>query len=127
MKRSIIFATLVGLTLALGIRPAQARPAIASGDRLLNTNQSGCLSLADRFISSLQVESDRGPIDRTGYFEDGSFRILCYEAGQDSLAVIFATHEESGDVASNFVRMALTQLGQEGELSQQPPKAKPKP
>ncbi|MFZ4641457.1 MAG: hypothetical protein ACOYMP_13820 [Nodosilinea sp.] len=125
MKLSIALATLVGLTLALVARPAQARPEIASGDRLLNTNVSGCLSLADRFISSLEIQSDQGPIDRTGYFEDGSFRILCYEAGQASLAVVFATHEKSGDVASNFIRMALTQLGQEADLSQQSPKAKP--
>ncbi|MBU6228072.1 MAG: hypothetical protein KGQ93_00035 [Cyanobacteria bacterium REEB459] len=127
MKRSIAFASLVGLTLTLGAPAAQARPAIASGDRLLNTNLAGCLSQADRFINSLKIESDRGPIDRTGYFDDGSFRILCYEAGQSSLAVIFATHEESGDVASNFIRMALTQLGEAGALTQQPSKAKPKP
>lgn len=125
MKLSIAVATLVGLTLTWVARPAQARPEIASGDRLLSTNVPGCLSLADRFISSLEIESDRGPIDRTGYFEDGSFRILCYEAGQASLAVVFATHEKSGDVASNFIRMALTQLGQEADLSQQPPKTKP--
>ena len=102
-----------GLLLVLGAtsaRPAFARPEIASGDQLLDADVSGCLALADDLIAALGVESDQGAIDRTGYFEDGSFRILCYGAGDASMAIVFASHESSVDVASNFIQMALDEL-----------------
>lgn len=99
----------LGLT-ALAALPASARPEIASGDRLLTTSPAGCLSRADAMISDLGVASDTGQIDRTGYFEDGTFRILCYGAGEQSMAVIFATHNDSKEVATSFVRMALERL-----------------
>jgi hypothetical protein len=103
----------VGLLLVAGSTfalPAFARPEIASGDQLLDTDVSGCLALADDLIADLGVESDQGAIDRTGYFEDGSFRILCYGAGDASMAIVFASHESSVDVASNFIQMALDEL-----------------
>jgi hypothetical protein len=100
--------------------PAAARPEIASGDQLLTTDVEGCLARADRLIADLGVESDQGSIDRTGYFEDGSFRVLCYGAGDDSsLAVVFASHEQSAEVASSFIQMMLTELSQAEAVSQQ--------
>ncbi|HEY9762091.1 MAG TPA: hypothetical protein V6D07_06170 [Trichocoleus sp.] len=92
--------------------PAAARPHVASGDLLLETNLQGCLSRAEIFIEGLGVESDQGEIDRTGYFEDGTFRILCYGTGAESVAVVFAAHTESLEVASRFVEMALKTLAQ---------------
>ncbi|HEY9738396.1 MAG TPA: hypothetical protein V6D06_19015 [Trichocoleus sp.] len=106
---------LLGLCLsALGL-PAEARPEIASGDRLLDTDFEGCLSRADSFIADLGVESDGGEIDRTGYFEDGTFRILCYGTGVDSMAIVFASHEDSIQVANSFVQLALDELSR-GEV-----------
>ncbi|TVP66176.1 MAG: hypothetical protein EA342_12355 [Leptolyngbya sp. LCM1.Bin17] len=110
MKRHLFSIGLVSLGV-LGLAwPALARPQIASGDQLLETDVDGCLALADQLIADLGVESDQGPIDRTGYFEDGSFRVLCYGAGDDSLAIVFASHETSAEVASNFIQMALVEL-----------------
>lgn len=105
--------------------PAFARPEIASGDQLLDTDVAGCLSRADRLIDDLGVEADQGGIDRTGYFEDGSFRVLCYGAGDtQSLAIVFASHDQSSAVASNFIQMMLTELTRDGSpdapLTQQP-------
>ena len=61
-------------------------------------------------------------IDRTGYFEDGSFRILCYSAGDASIAIVFASHEASVDVASNFIQMALDDLARSAAtVSSDPP------
>ena len=111
MKLHLLPAGLLGIAWAgLTIIPALARPEIASGDQVLNTDVPGCLALADDLIADLGVESDRGTIDRTGYFEDGSFRILCYGAGDASMAIVFATHETSVDVATSFIQMALDEL-----------------
>lgn len=93
--------------------PAVARPEIASGDILLETDFQGCLARADRFIAELGVQSDGGSIDRTGYFEDGTFRILCYGTDTESMAIVFAAHDESADVASSFIQMTLDALRQE--------------
>lgn len=106
----LVSVSFLGLCLATLGLPAEARPEIASGDQLLNTDLQGCLSRADSFISDLGVESARGGIDRTGYFEDGSFRILCYDTGSDSMAVVFASHTDSVDVATSFVQLALEEL-----------------
>jgi hypothetical protein len=111
---------LAGLSMVAIALPALARPEIASGDQLLETDVVGCLARADDLMAELGVESDYGSIDRTGYFEDGVFRILCYSAGEASLAVIFATHNESIEVASNFIQMALAELSQAQTLSRQP-------
>ncbi|MGF1570513.1 MAG: hypothetical protein ACFCVD_20965 [Nodosilinea sp.] len=121
MKRHLLFASLVGLSALVVTLPAAARPEIASGDQLLTTDVSGCLSLVDQFIAGLGVESEQGSIDRTGYFEDGSFRVLCYGAGDASLAVVFATHDQSIEIASNFIQMALSELSEEQALLQQAP------
>ncbi|MBD2259192.1 hypothetical protein [Pseudanabaena sp. FACHB-2040] len=111
MKLNRFFsAGLLGACLASVALPALARPQIASGDRLLNTDPQGCLSRADRFIDSLDVETDSGEIDRTGYFEDGTFRILCYGTGAESMVIVFATHTDSVDVATSFVQLALEEL-----------------
>jgi hypothetical protein len=125
MKRHLLSISFVGLGLASVALPALARPEIASGDQLLNTDVAGCLSLADQYIAELGVESDRGSIDRTGYFEDGSFRILCYGAGEASLAIVFATHNESIEVASNFIQMTLAELARGESVSQQSPTSQP--
>ncbi|MFQ4137787.1 hypothetical protein PGN35_015835 [Nodosilinea sp. PGN35] len=117
IRPGIALASLGLVTLA---QPASARPEIASGDQLLDTDVAGCLSRADRLIDRLGVESDRGGIDRTGYFEDGSFRVLCYGAGDtSSLAIVFATHDQSAEVASSFIQMTLTELSRGEALSQQ--------
>jgi hypothetical protein len=109
-KRLYAAAGALGLACSALALPALARPEIASGDQLLNTDVSGCLSLAENFIAALGVESERGVIDRTGYFDDGSFRILCYRAGDASMAIVFASHETSVDIASSFIQMALDEL-----------------
>ncbi|MBE9139423.1 hypothetical protein IQ254_19855 [Nodosilinea sp. LEGE 07088] len=120
MKRHLYAIALASLGLACFTQPATARPEIASGDQLLTTDVDGCLARADQLITDLDVEFDQGTIDRTGYFEDGAFRILCYGAGDDSsLAIVFASHEQSPDVASNFIQMMLTELSQEEAASQQ--------
>ncbi|MBD2106642.1 hypothetical protein [Nodosilinea sp. FACHB-13] len=120
MKRHLYAIALTGLGLAALIQPANARPEIASGDQLLDTDVAGCLTRADQLINNLGVESDQGGIDRTGYFEDGSFRVLCYGAGDtNSLAIVFATHDQSAEVAANFIQMMLTELSQGESLSQQ--------
>lgn len=104
---------LLGLALSAIALPAVAGPEIASADRLLNTDAQGCLSRADRFIDSLEVRSDQGSIDRTGYFEDGTFRILCYGTGSESMVVIFAAHDESVSVAAGFIELALEELSRD--------------
>lgn len=103
---------LAGLGLLATAMPALARPEIASGDQLLNTDAAGCLAAADDFIETLGIDYAEGSIDRTGYFDDGAFRILCYAAGDYSLAVVFATHRESTAVAADFIQMALAELAQ---------------
>lgn len=101
--------------------PAAARPQVASGDLLLETSLQGCLSRTETFIQGLGVDSDQGEIDRTGYFEDGTFRVLCYGAGTESVVVVFAAHNESVDIASQFVELALKTLAQESAAA--PPQA----
>ncbi|MGB3199478.1 MAG: hypothetical protein WBA99_01160 [Nodosilinea sp.] len=120
MKRHLCMIALASLGLVSLTLPAIARPEIASGDQLLETDVEGCLTRADRLIDTLGVESDQGSIDRTGYFEDGSFRVLCYGAGDtSSLAIVFATHDQSSDIASNFIQMMLTELARSETVSQQ--------
>ena len=94
--------------------PIQASPEIASGDGVVNANITACLSRTDTFVSTLDVDVEKGQIDRTGYFGDGSFRILCYpnpygEANQ-SLVVIFAAHDTNFEVADSFVQIAISQI-----------------
>ncbi|MEL6854783.1 MAG: hypothetical protein AAFO83_06695 [Cyanobacteria bacterium J06607_13] len=93
---------------------AAATPEIASGDGIVNANINACLSRTDAFVRTLDVSVERGQIDRTGYFGDGSFRILCYPNpyGQDdqSLVVIFAAHENDFEVADTFVQIAVAEI-----------------
>ncbi len=93
---------------------ALASPRIASGDGLLNADSSACLSRADTFIDTLNVEVEKGQIVRTGYFEDGSFRILCYpnpySQSNQSMVVVFAAHNDDFDVADTFVQIALSEI-----------------
>ncbi|MGB3308514.1 MAG: hypothetical protein WA939_22390 [Nodosilinea sp.] len=120
MKRHLYAIALTSLGLVSLTLPAIARPEIASGDQLLDTDVEGCLTRADQLIDTLGVESDQGGIDRTGYFEDGSFRVLCYGAGEaNSLAIVFATHDQSAEVASGFIQMMLSELSQGEPVSQQ--------
>lgn len=97
-----------------GATAAIAFPEIASGDGIVNASINSCLSRTDDFVSTLDVNVERGQIDRTGYFGDGSFRILCYPNpyGQDdqSLVVIFAAHESNFEVADTFVQIAVAEI-----------------
>jgi len=128
MKQHLHFLSACCLPLVwagLACLPTLARPEIASGDQFLDTNVAGCLALADDFIAQLGVESDRGAIDRTGYFEDGSFRILCYGAGDASMAIVFASHETSVGIASNFIQMALDELASQSATALTPSQPAP--
>ncbi|MGC1305902.1 MAG: hypothetical protein WA885_01645 [Phormidesmis sp.] len=91
-----------------------AMPEIASGDGIINDSISVCLSRTDAFVRTLEVSVERGQIDRTGYFGDGSFRILCYPnpygPNGQSLVVIFAAHEDNFDVANTFVQIAVSEI-----------------
>ena len=94
--------------------PSLASPEIASGDGVVNADIAACLSRTDTFISTLYVDVEKGQIDRTGYFGDGSFRILCYpnpygEPNQ-SLVVIFAAHDTDFAIANSFVQIAINQI-----------------
>ncbi|MEM9088471.1 MAG: hypothetical protein AAGC93_06970 [Cyanobacteria bacterium P01_F01_bin.53] len=89
-------------------------PEIASGDGIVYADTADCLARTDDFISTLDVSLEYGQIDRTGYFGDGSFRILCYPNpygdNTQSLVVIFAAHEHDFDVADTFVQIAVGQI-----------------
>lgn len=93
---------------------AVAMPEIASGDGIVHANTEACLLRTDDFVETLAVDVERGPIDRTGYFGDGSFRILCYPnpygASNHSLVVIFAAHENDFNVADTFVQIAVSKI-----------------
>ncbi|MFE4105068.1 hypothetical protein [Almyronema epifaneia] len=112
MKRLHSIATgLLSMGFAAVSLPALAQPQIASGDRYLdNIDGAECLARADAFVDSLEIESSGGEIDRTGYFNDGVFRILCYDYGSYSMVVVFAAHDESAEVATDFMRYALDSI-----------------
>ena len=108
----LVSAGVFGLSLASLSLPAMARPEIASGDQWLEgVSQEECLSRADGFVGELDVPVDTGDIDRTGYFDDGVFRILCYSGGEtSSMLLIFSAHNESAEVATQFMQFALQEL-----------------
>jgi hypothetical protein len=119
MKTTRLFSTAIfGVALSMVGLPALAMPQIASGDRTLPTDVEGCLTRADSFISGLGVQSSSGEIARTGYFGDGSFRLVCYPnpyaENEGSLVVVFAVHESDYEVVASFVQVALEEMGQEG-------------
>jgi hypothetical protein len=107
-----VSASLFGLSLAAIGLPAAARPEIATGDQWLNgVSQEECLSRTDSFIGELDVPVETGEIDRTGYFDDGVFRILCYRGGQESsMVLILSAHSESAEVATQFMQFALQEI-----------------
>ncbi|MGD1866131.1 MAG: hypothetical protein ACFB0D_16405 [Phormidesmis sp.] len=104
----------LGSTAFLSTASAIASPEIASGDGIVNANIDGCLSRTDAFVSTLDVQVEQGQIDRTGYFGDGSFRILCYPNpyGQttQSLVVVFAAHDTDYEVADTFIQIAIEEI-----------------
>jgi len=122
MLSRLISASFVGFSLATLSLPAAARPEIASGDQWLEgISQEECLSRADDFISELEVPSESGDIDRTGYFDDGVFRILCYSGGEESsMVLVFSAHNESAEVATQWLQFALQEMtGEESTVEQQ--------
>ncbi|MEM1278539.1 MAG: hypothetical protein AAF827_23635 [Cyanobacteria bacterium P01_D01_bin.6] len=112
MVSRLFSVSVLSLGLAALALPAVARPEIASGDQWLEgVSQEACLSRADDFISELNVPNQAGDIDRTGYFDDGVFRILCYVGGEDSsMLLVFSAHDESAEVATQFLQFALEEL-----------------
>lgn len=106
----IVPAAVVWLGLLTPI--AEARPLIASGEKPIETSLQGCLVRADELITSLEtISSGQGAFHRSGYFEDGAFRILCYDAGtENSLAIIFVAHETSQETADTFLELLLTEF-----------------
>ena len=107
---------LVPLAILGSVSPkaAIASPEIASGDGVINADIAACLYRTDTFINTLDIEVERGAIDRTGYLGDGSFRILCYPNpyGQhnQSLVVVFAAHDTNFDIADTFVQIAVDEI-----------------
>lgn len=122
MLSRLISASFLGLSLATLSLPAEARPEIASGDQWLDgISQDECLSRADEFISELDVPSESGDIDRTGFFDDGVFRILCYSGGEESsMVLVFSAHNESAEVAAQFLQFALQELTGQETTAEQP-------
>ncbi|MGF1520857.1 MAG: hypothetical protein ACFBSF_00875 [Leptolyngbyaceae cyanobacterium] len=113
-SKQLISVGLCTLGFATVSLPAAARPEIASGDQWLEgVSQNTCLTRADDFISELDVPADIGEIDRTGYFDDGVFRILCYSSGSESsMLLVFTSHNSSADVAAQFMQFALESISQ---------------
>ncbi|MEM7649467.1 MAG: hypothetical protein AAF283_09820 [Cyanobacteria bacterium P01_A01_bin.70] len=121
MLPRFLATSFLGLSLATLSLPAEARPEIASGDQWLDdVSQAECLSRADDFITELDVPNQAGEIDRTGYFDDGVFRILCYGGGEtSSMVLVFSVHNESAEVAAQFLQFALEEIsGQAIEAGQ---------
>ncbi|NER79724.1 MAG: hypothetical protein F6K42_09095 [Leptolyngbya sp. SIO1D8] len=116
MLSRFISVCVFGLGLASLSLPAAARPEIASGDQWLDgVNQADCLSRVDDFITEIDVPFDAGDIDRTGYFDDGVFRILCYSGGEtSSLVLVFTSHNESIEIATQFMQFALDEITRVG-------------
>ena len=114
LPKQLISVGLCSLSLAAIGSPAMARPEIASGDQWLeDVSQDTCLTRVDDFISELEVPADTGEIDRTGYFDDGVFRILCYSGGSESsMLLVFTSHNSSAEVATQFMQFALDSIAQ---------------
>ena len=112
MVSRLFSVSVLSLGLAALALPAVARPEIASGDQWLEgVSQEACLSRADDFISELNVPNQAGDIDRSGYVDAGVFRILCYVGGEDSsMLLVFSAHDESAEVATQFLQFALEEL-----------------
>lgn len=88
---------------------AQSAPRISSGEVYVNSTTQGCLARADRVLQKFKVRSTKGKYVRTGYYNDGVFRIVCFPARRKgkSIAMIFAAHNSSQSVANNFISRVL--------------------
>lgn len=68
-------------------------------------------------MAELEIPTERGDTFRTGFFEDGSFRILCYDnpgtRNPTSRVIVFAAHNNDIDVANSFVQIALDKITQQ--------------
>ncbi len=94
--------------------PAIARPEISTGDQWLEgVSQQECLARTDQFIRELNIPIETGEIDRTGFFDDGVFRILCYAGGSgSSMVLVVAAHADNAQVATQFMQFALQEISQ---------------
>lgn len=121
MLLRFVSVSLLGFSFATLSLPTAARPEIASGDQWLDgVSQEECLTRVDAFISDLGIPSEIGDVDRTGYFDDGVFRILCYSGGpQASMVLIFTSHDESPEIATQFMQFALQTISQPGSTTSQ--------
>ena len=110
--------TLAATAVAL---PAMATPQISSGELPLDTDFDGCVARVEDYINTLDIQTsinsraDGVNIGASGYFDDGSFRMLCYPNpyGDDStsLMIIFVAHETDIEVADQFVDVVISQFG----------------
>ena len=94
------------------IKLKMCMPKILKINGLEKTYTSGQKQLT--VLKHISFDVEKGQIDRTGYFGDGSFRILCYpnpygEPNQ-SLVVIFAAHDTDFAIANSFVQIAINQI-----------------
>ncbi|NJO40930.1 MAG: hypothetical protein HC769_33350 [Cyanobacteria bacterium CRU_2_1] len=111
-KLAVVSSIALGLGVFVTPLSAQARPSISSGEKPLEIDVEACLIRADQVIKSLNVSSSgSGPYHRSGYYDDGAFRILCYDTGNGtSLAIFFVAHDESQEVADTFLDTLLDQF-----------------
>jgi hypothetical protein len=107
-------ASVVGFSFVALALPAFARPEMTSGDLWLEgITQQECLTRTDGFIQSLNVPVEEGERERTGFFDDGVFRILCYAGGNDSsMLLVVSVHNSSAEVATQFMNLALSSISQ---------------
>lgn len=89
-----------------------ANPLIASGEKSLETDLQGCLFRADRLLKQLELTGlGEGSFYRSGYYDQGAFRILCYDAGNgNSLAILFVAHEASQEMANDVLDRLLNEF-----------------
>ncbi len=67
------------------------------------------------------MPNESGDFDRTGFFDDGVFRILCYSGGEESsMVLIFSAHNESAEVAAQFLQFALQEISGQETTAEQP-------
>lgn len=114
MLPRLLSVSLLSLSISAISLPALARPEIASGDQWLEgIDQTECLARTDAFIGQLDVPSVEASNSRTGFFDDGVFRIFCYSGGQEaSMLLVFTSHNESAQVATQFMQFALSEIAQ---------------
>ncbi|GAB4379127.1 MAG: hypothetical protein Kow00121_32590 [Elainellaceae cyanobacterium] len=91
---------------------AFANPSIASGEKPLETDLQGCLVRADLLLKQLDLTSlGEGSFYRSGSYDEGAFRILCYDVGNgNSLAILFVAHETSQEMANDVLDRLLNEF-----------------